>query len=108
MWLHGPGALLVLEACLLGSPPARSARGSVAFAPPLIHFIPDSLTDSVPLFLKRPCVRNPRSAPIVAKLRGAGVDIFRYVLDHPLVNMADNGMETSVHATRIAALVRKS
>ena len=30
----------------------------VAFVPPLIHFIPDSLTYSVPLFLKRRCDRT--------------------------------------------------
>ena len=28
------------------------------FVPPLIHFTPDSLTYSAPLFLKRPCDRS--------------------------------------------------
>ena len=47
------------------------------------------------------------SAPIVAaKLRSAGVDIFRYLLDNPLVLLADLGWETSIHATKVAALVR--
>ena len=31
------------------------ARSHCCFAPPLIHFIPDSRTSSVPLFLKRQC-----------------------------------------------------
>ena len=34
------------------------ARSHCRFAPPLIHFIPDSLTYSVPLFLKRQCDRT--------------------------------------------------
>ena len=33
------------------------ARSHCRFATPLIHFIPDSLTYSVPLFLKRQCDR---------------------------------------------------
>jgi hypothetical protein len=35
------------------------ARSRCRFAPPLIHSIPDSLTYSVPLFLKRKCDRTP-------------------------------------------------
>ena len=42
---------------------------------------------------------------IVAKLRSAGVDSFRYLLDHPLVLWRDMGMETSIQATRIAAQI---
>ena len=34
------------------------ARSHCRFVPPLIHFIPDSLTQSVPLFLKRQCDRT--------------------------------------------------
>jgi hypothetical protein len=34
------------------------ARSHCCFAPPLIRFIPDSLTYSVPLFLKRQCDRT--------------------------------------------------
>jgi hypothetical protein len=34
------------------------ARSHCRFAPPLIHFIPESLTYSVPLFLKRQCDRT--------------------------------------------------
>jgi hypothetical protein len=36
----------------------RRARSHCRFAPPLIHFIPYSLTYSVPLFLKRQCDRT--------------------------------------------------
>jgi hypothetical protein len=35
------------------------ARSHCCLAPPLIHFIPESLTYSVPLFLKRQCDRTP-------------------------------------------------
>ena len=38
------------------------ARSHCRFAPPLIHFITDLLTYSVPLFLKRQCDRTLRSA----------------------------------------------
>jgi MFS family permease len=34
------------------------ARSHCRFVPPLIHFIPDLLTYSVPLFLKRQCDRT--------------------------------------------------
>jgi galactosylceramidase len=37
---------------------ARRARSHCRFVLPLIHFIPDSLTYSVPLFLKRQCDRT--------------------------------------------------
>ena len=43
--------------------------------------------------------------PVIAKLRSAGVDAFRYMLDHPLIMMADMGYETGSIATRIAAIV---
>ena len=36
----------------------RRARSHCRFVPPLIHFIPDSLIYSVPLFLKRQCDRT--------------------------------------------------
>ena len=50
---------------------------------------------------------SPQAAqPIIAKLRSAGVDAFRYVLDHPLVMMGDLCYETGPIATRIAAIVR--
>jgi hypothetical protein len=40
------------------------ARSHYRFALPLIHFIPGSLTYSVPLFLKRQCDRTPgKGAP---------------------------------------------
>jgi hypothetical protein len=29
-------------------------------------------------------LRSPHAQPVVAKLRSAGVDSFRYLLDHPL------------------------
>jgi hypothetical protein len=44
--------------------------------------------------------------PICQKLRSAGVDAVRYVLDHPLAAMAAAGSESGTQATRIAALVR--
>eukprot|EP01047_Picozoa_sp_COSAG01_P029435 COSAG01_NODE_2019_length_8634_cov_14.764499_7_plen_445_part_00 len=67
---------------------------------------------------------TPQAKPVVDKLRNAGVDAFRYALDHPLVAMKDIGLvrtprprycngnsltplmqDTTVHATRIAAVV---
>ena len=51
-------------------------------------------------------LRSPQQAqPVVAKLRSAGVDSFRYLLDHPLVLSVDLGVTTPVTATRIAAQV---
>ena len=44
--------------------------------------------------------------PVIAKLRSAGVDCFRYVLDNPLVQIQDLGLDTATNATRIAAQVR--
>ncbi len=46
-----------------------------------------------------------QSEPIVAKLRSAGVDCFRYVLDHPLWNFVSFLMGTPNSATNIAAQV---
>ena len=42
----------------------------------------------------------------MAKVRSAGVDCFRYLLDYPLQMIAEVGKETGVVATKIAALVR--
>jgi hypothetical protein len=42
---------------------AARARSHCHFVPPLIHFIPDLLTYSVPLFLKRQCDRTLGAAP---------------------------------------------
>ena len=56
----------------------------------------------IEVLLESPCA----SQPIISKLRSAGVDAFRYVLDHPLLMMGDLGYETGSVATRIAALVR--
>jgi hypothetical protein len=55
----GAGKLLTLAAIRksLGHG-ARRARSHCHFVPPLIHFIPDSLTYSAPLFLKRQCDRT--------------------------------------------------
>eukprot|EP01050_Picozoa_sp_SAG11_P005348 SAG11_NODE_372_length_10036_cov_8.820871_10_plen_347_part_00 len=50
-------------------------------------------------------LRSPHAQPVIAKLRGAGLDSFRYLLDHPLSLWKVMGMETAVLATRIAALV---
>jgi hypothetical protein len=50
---------------------------------------------------------SPQAQPVVvAKLRSAGVDCFRYVLDNPLVLISAIGWETGVNATRIAVQVR--
>ena len=58
------------------------------------------------LFVLEVLLSNAESAPMVAaKLRSAGVDVFRYVLDNPLVMLADFGWETGVHATKVAAQV---
>jgi hypothetical protein len=61
-----PGALQCV-------PPPPRGRSHCRFVPPLIRFIPDSLTYSVPLFLKRQCDRAlapsphpPRPHPIAA------------------------------------------
>ena len=49
---------------------------------------------------------SPRAADaIIARLRSAGVDAFRYILDHPLVMMGDLGYETGPQSTKIAAIV---
>ena len=50
-----------------GLPPVRLGLGR--FAPPPIHFIPDPLTYSVPLFLKRQCGRTPDQAGVAGRLR---------------------------------------
>jgi hypothetical protein len=42
---------------------------------------------------------------VVAKLRSAGVDSLRYMLDHPLVTLGDFGQGSGAQATRVAALV---
>lgn len=49
---------------------------------------------------------SPQSGPMVAaKLRSAGVDSFRYILDHPLVQNEEIGLVSTVTVTRIAAFV---
>jgi hypothetical protein len=57
------------------------------------------------LFTLEIVIGSPQAGPIIEKLRSAGINSFRYVLDHPLAMAADFGVETSVHAVRIAALV---
>jgi hypothetical protein len=47
------------------------ARSHCRFVPPLIHFIPDLLTYSVPLFLKQQCDRTLRPGRIRG-LQGRG------------------------------------
>ena len=46
------------------------ARSYCRFVLPLIHFIPGSLTYSVPLFLKRQCDRTLGAHPDVQTLEG--------------------------------------
>ena len=59
------------------------------------------------LFLLEVLVLNaPDPAPIVSRLRSAGVDAFRFVLDNPLALFDELGMHTSVNAINIAAAVR--
>jgi hypothetical protein len=41
----------------------RRARSHCRVVLPLIHFLPDSLTYSVPLFLKRQCGRTQANSP---------------------------------------------
>jgi hypothetical protein len=49
---------------------------------------------------------SPQARPIVtSKLRGAGADSFRYLMDHPLTMAADLGVETGATAVTIAAQV---
>lgn len=57
--------------------------------------------------LERLNLGSPQAKPIVDKIRSAGVDCFRYMLDHPLVMYGEIGLETGASATRIAALVQK-
>ena len=53
-----------------GTPRARS---HCRFVPPLIHFIPDSLTNLVPRFLKRQCDRTlPPGGPPWPRVLGRG------------------------------------
>ena len=49
---------------------AARARSHCCCAPPHIHFIPDLLTYSVPLFLKRQCDRTLGAHPDVQTLEG--------------------------------------
>jgi hypothetical protein len=47
----------------------------------------------------------PDPTPIVSRLRSAGVNAIRFVIDHPLALLGEIGTETSMHATNIAAAV---
>ena len=58
------------------------------------------------LFTLQILLGSPNAGPTVAaKLRSAGVESVRFLLDHPLVQLADIGLETGVTTTGIAALV---
>jgi len=48
---------------------------------------------------------SPEAKPVAAKLRSAGLDSVRYMIDHPLDQVKDFGMGTGQSTTRIAALV---
>ena len=50
---------------------------------------------------------SEKARPIVMeKLRSAGKDGFRHMLDNPLTHIGDMGFETGMQGTKIAALVR--
>lgn len=51
-------------------------------------------------------IGSPRGKPIVDRIRSAGVDVFRFVIDHPLVQLGDIGMGSNVTGTKVAAIVR--
>ena len=51
-------------------------------------------------------IGSPRAEPIRDKIRSAGVDALRFVIDHPLVQIGDLGMGTNVTGTKVAAIVR--
>jgi hypothetical protein len=58
------------------------------------------------LYFLEVLLESPESTgPLIAKLRGAGAEMFRYLLDHPLENFPQLGYETGQRATKIAALV---
>jgi hypothetical protein len=63
--MHGHIHTIDTLSYLLGDPPIARVRGEprarshCRFAPPLIHFTPESLTYSVHLFLKRQCDPTP-------------------------------------------------
>jgi hypothetical protein len=50
-------------------------------------------------------LKSARAKPIVDKLRASGHASFRYLLDHPRVNIKTICLETGVQATKAAALV---
>lgn len=50
-------------------------------------------------------LESSQSKEIMDKLRSAGVDAFRYILDHPLVSIRCLGNESTNQATSIAAMV---
>lgn len=61
------------------------------------------------LYFLEVLLESPASAgPLIAKLRGAGAGMFRYLLDHKLENFPQLGYDTGVRATKIAALVVSS
>ena len=48
---------------------------------------------------------SPEGKPVAEKLRSAGTDSFRFVLEHPLVHFRELGMNSGKDATTVAALV---
>eukprot|EP01050_Picozoa_sp_SAG11_P016558 SAG11_NODE_2274_length_3591_cov_3.168671_3_plen_456_part_00 len=50
-------------------------------------------------------LKSVQAKPIVDKLRASGQASFRYLLDHPRVNIKTTCLETGVQATKAAALV---
>jgi hypothetical protein len=57
------------------------------------------------LFTLEILLASPGAKAIVAKLRSAGVDSVRHLLDNPLVQMSSMGLETGVSATKVAVMV---
>jgi hypothetical protein len=62
------------------------ARSHCRFAPPLTHFIPDSPTSSVPLFLKRQCDRTQEARAADA----AAEEAARQAAAPPVLELAPN------------------
>ena len=57
------------------------------------------------LFILDVLLGSAQAKLVAEKIKSAGVESFRYLLDHPRSNLDDIGLETGFQATKIAALV---